>query len=203
LFSPLLIGFFEGNFFMRSIHLTLVLGTALLCASTAHAQTALDPFATPPAAANLLTQPTLSPGILLLYDLEKKFAKATLDGGGKAFATWFAEDAVTIGNKQAPVVGRAAIAAQAQWDPKQYQLQWTPQGGQMLPAGDAGYTWGHYEGRALDAQGNAVTTTGRYITLWKRQTDGTWKVALDISNEEPADCNCSLPAPGTAPQSKP
>jgi len=179
---------------------------ALLCPSAAvslaNAQTALDPLAMPQSNnSSLLTQPTLSPGVLFLFDLDKKFAKATLDDGGKAFNAWFADDAVTIENKQAPTIGRAAIAAGAQWDPKQYQLKWTPQGGQMLPAGDAGYTWGHYEGTAIDAHGNNVTTTGRYITLWKKQADGTWKVALDASNEEPpASCECSVNAlPGAAP----
>jgi ketosteroid isomerase-like protein len=194
---------------MRCIRLAIVLALALAPASAAWAQGALDPFsASQTANPSPLLQPTLSPGVLFLYDLEKNFARATLDGGGKAFASWFANDAVTIANKQVPVVGHAAIAAAAQWDPKQYTLQWTPQGGQMLSAGDAGYTWGHYEGRALDANGNAVTTTGRYITLWKKQADGSWKVALDISNEEPpADCGCSvstLPGPAaTAPQSHP
>jgi ketosteroid isomerase-like protein len=192
---------------MRFGHVTAVFALAFACACSSHAQNALDPFATPqPANPSLLLQPTVSPGVLFLYDLEKKFAKATLDGGGKAFASWFAEDAVTIGNKQAPVVGHAAIVEKAAWDPKQYTLQWTPQGGQMLPAGDAGYTWGHYEGTSHDAEGNPVTTTGRYITLWKRQADGSWKVALDISNDEPpADCGCSLPLPGATPtpQSKP
>jgi len=192
---------------MRTFLLPAVCIAALLCPCASYAQTALDPLATPSTTSPLL-QPTLSPGVLFLYDLEKKFAKATLDGGGKAFAAWFADDAVTLGNKQAPVQGHAAIAAGAQWDPKQYQLQWTPQGGQMLPAGDAGYTWGHYEGTAIDAHGNNVTTTGRYITLWKKQADGTWKVALDISNEGPPDsCECSVNAlPGasaTKPQSHP
>lgn len=193
---------------MRKLLLSATCSLALLCGSAALAQSALDPFAASQTAnTSPLLQPTLSPGVLFLYDLEKKFAKDTLNGGGKAFAAWFADDAVTIGDKKDSVVGHAAIAAASVWDAKQYQLQWTPQGGQMLPAGDAGYTWGHYEGRALDANGNAVTTTGRYITLWKRQTDGTWKVALDASNEEPpADCGCSVPLVGAAPvtpQSKP
>jgi ketosteroid isomerase-like protein len=193
---------------MRSIRLAIVFAVAFAPASASWAQSSLDPFAASQTAnPSPLLQPTLSPGVLFLFDLEKKFAKATLDGGGPAFASWFADDAVTISNKQAPVVGHIAIAEKAVWDAKQYQLQWTPQAGQMLPAGDAGYTWGHYEGRALDANGNAVTTTGRYITLWKRQADNTWKVALDVSNEEPpADCGCTVPPAGAAPiapQSKP
>ena len=35
---------------------------------------------------------------------------------------------------------------------------------QMGPSGDEGYTWGHFEGRSKDANGNPVTVTGRFIT---------------------------------------
>jgi ketosteroid isomerase-like protein len=113
------------------------------------------------------------------------------------FATWFADDAVVLNNGKPAVLGRGAIATQANWDPKQYSLTWTPQGAQMGPSNDMGFTWGHYEGHANDAKGQPVVTTGRYITIWKKTSDGTWKVAMDASANEPAgggDC-CALPKP--------
>jgi len=90
-----------------------------------------------------LTQPTLSPGVIQLMELEGRFAQAVAEGGGKAFAQWFADDAVVLNNGQPATAGRAAIAAQAQWDPKVYQLTWVAQGGQMGPSNDMGFTWGH------------------------------------------------------------
>jgi ketosteroid isomerase-like protein len=144
-----------------------------------------------------LTQPTLSPGILLLMELEGRFAQSVASGGGKAFATWFADDAVTLNNGRPAVLGRAAIAAQANWDPKTYQLTWVPQGAQMGPSNDMGFTWGHYEGRTADKNGEPVVTSGRYFTVWKKLPDGTWKVAMDASANEPpaaAEC-CTLPKP--------
>ena len=144
-----------------------------------------------------LAQPTLSPGVVLLMELEGRFAKAVAQGGGKAFASWFADDAVTLNNGKPAVLGRAAIAAQAQWDPKDYQLTWTPQGAQMGPSNDMGFTWGRYEGTSKDKNGQPVVVTGRYFTVWKKLPDGTWKVALDASaNEPPAtgEC-CVLPKP--------
>jgi ketosteroid isomerase-like protein len=144
-------------------------------------------------AVNPLDDPSYSTGKALLFKLEADFAKAVAAGGGKAFASYFAEDGVTLANKQEATIGREAIARKAVWDPATYQLSWTPQGGQMSPSGDMGYTWGHYEGRSKDSNGNPVLTTGRYLTLWKKQADGAWKVALETSNEEPADCGCKLP----------
>jgi ketosteroid isomerase-like protein len=189
---------------MRLRALPVSLATLVLCASLRAQQLQpqplpLDPLAKPAAPeanmSNALSDPTLSPGVAFLFQLEARFAQDTAKGGGKAFSSWFADDAVTLANKEAPVRGHSAIAAQATWAPEQYQLTWTPQSGLMSPAGDMGYTWGHYEGHAKDRSGNAFTTSGRYMTIWKKQSDGQWKVVLDASSEEPpsaGDC-CKLP----------
>jgi ketosteroid isomerase-like protein len=183
---------------MRAVIVTASLAGLLFSSSAFGQQLQLDPLAKPAPAANMsgaLSDPTLSPGVAFLFQLEAQFAKDTAEGGGKGFSSWFTDDAVTLGNKQAPVLGHAAIAAQATWNPKDYQLTWTPQGGQMSPSGDMGYTWGHYEGHSKDKNGNAVITSGRYLTIWKKQPDGKWKVALDSSSEEPpsaGDC-CKVP----------
>jgi ketosteroid isomerase-like protein len=148
-------------------------------------------------AASPFAEPTLSPGVLLLMELEGRFAKAVAAGGGKAFASWFADDAVTLNNGRPAVLGHTAIAAQAQWDPKTYQLTWTPQGAQMGPSNDMGFTWGHYEGHSKDKNGQPVVISGRYFTVWKKVADGSWKVALDASADEPpaaGEC-CTLPKP--------
>lgn len=150
------------------------------------------------AAPNPLVDSTVKPGKMLLYDLEARFAKDVAERGGAAFADWFAEDGVALGNGQAPVVGRVAIAKSASWSPKDYQLTWTPTDAAMGPSGDMGYTWGHFDGRSKDANGNPVTTSGRYMTIWRKEPDGKWKVVLDAGANEPAgagDC-CKLPATG-------
>ncbi len=147
------------------------------------------------AAPNPLSDPTVKPGKMLLFDLEARFAKDVLDRGGAAFADWFAEDGVSLGNGQPPVVGRVAIVKSANWSPQAYQLVWTPTDAAMGPSGDMGYTWGHFEGRSKDANGNPVVTTGRYMTIWRKQPDGNWKVVLDAGANEPlnaGDC-CKLP----------
>jgi ketosteroid isomerase-like protein len=156
-----------------------------------------DALAQPSATISPLTEPTLSPGVLLLMELEGRFAKSVAAGGGKAFASWFADDAVTLNNGRPAVLGRAAIAAQAQWDPKTYQLTWAPQGAQMGPSNDMGFTWGHYEGHSKDKNGQPVVISGRYFTVWKKVADGSWKVALDASADEPPSAGecCTLPKP--------
>jgi ketosteroid isomerase-like protein len=183
---------------------TFILASALTLA--AHAQQAPGtvpgtvPGTAPSSGYRLISpvvQPTISPGVVQLMELEGKFGEDTAKGGGKAFATWFADDAVTLSNGKPAVLGRGAIAAQANWDPKQYSLTWTPQGAQMSASNDMGFTWGHYTGTSKDANGHPIETSGRYITIWKKLPDGVWKVALDASADDSADPGtcCTLPKP--------
>ena len=140
--------------------------------------------------------PPPTPGQIELIQLEGEFSDSVEKGGGKAFASWFADDAVTLNNGKPAVLGHTAIAAAAVWDPKTYHLSWYAEGAQMGPSGDTGFTWGHYEANSQDQNGQPVTLGGRYITFWKK-VKGAWKVALDASSDDaPAggDC-CRLPNP--------
>jgi len=154
-----------------------------------------EPGAAPSNVPNPLSDVTVKPGKVLLFELEARFAKDVATRGGAAFADWFAEDGVALGNGEAPLVGKVAIAKSANWSPTAYQLTWTATDASMGPSGDMGYTWGHFEGHSKDANGNPVTTSGRYMTIWRKQADGNWKVVLDAGANEPAasgDC-CKLP----------
>ena len=162
---------------------------------TAWSQLAFPDGSGQAAAPNPLADTTVNPGKMLLYDLEARFAKDVLKRGGAGFADWFADDGVALGNGAAPLIGKVAILKGANWSPNAYRLTWTPTEALMGPSGDMGYTWGHFEGRSKDANGNDVVITGRYITIWRRQKDGNWKVALDAGANEPpesGDC-CKLP----------
>ena len=173
---------------LGGIYLLTVLPTTRLQAQM------LEPTV-PSTAPNPMTDPTMKAGKAFLFDLEAKFANEVAARGGAGFADWFAEDGVALGNGAAPQIGKVAIARSSTWLPAAYRLTWTPTDGTMGPSGDMGYTWGHYEGHSKDANGNPVVTSGRYMTIWRKQPDGTWKVVLDAGSTEPAesgDC-CRIP----------
>jgi ketosteroid isomerase-like protein len=176
---------------MRAPSSAVALLACLFCCAALPAQL-LTPSQPAAQSANPLTDPGVSPGIQFLYQLEARFAADTAKGGGPAFATWFASDAVTLANGKPPVVGHDAIAAAATWTPVGYQLTWKVEGARMSQSGDMGFTWGHYDGVAKDPEGNPVKSSGRYMTVWKKQSDGAWKVEMDASNDGPAADCCSL-----------
>jgi ketosteroid isomerase-like protein len=44
---------------------------------------------------------------------------------------------------------------------------------------------GRYEARRRDEKGGAAVHTGTFLTIWKKQVDGSWKVVLDTGVEDP------------------
>ncbi len=181
-------------YLLRKRLLSIVVLTAF-AGGAAYAQLPM-PGAAQPAAPNPLTDATASAGTDLLYKLETQFQKAVAAQGGAGFASWFAPDGIVLGNGVAPVVGQVAIQKSANWNAKSYQLTWTPTGAWMDPSGETGYTWGHYEGQSKDANGNPIDTSGRYITVWSKQTDGSWKVELEASANEPTEAGACCRLPG-------
>ena len=62
-----------------------------------------------------------------------------------------------------------------------YKLLWQPQFAEVANSGDMGWTWGQYQ-VVVDSQD---VDTGKYVNVWKKQSDGSWKVRVDIGNQRP------------------
>jgi ketosteroid isomerase-like protein len=99
---------------------------------------------------------------------------------------FIAEDGEMI-RSAGTITGRAAIreAMAKAFADTAFSLTWEPLQADVGAAGDLGYTNGRYEARVRDATGNPVVRTGRYLTVWKRQPDGSWKVVRDIGVQGP------------------
>jgi ketosteroid isomerase-like protein len=67
-------------------------------------------------------------------------------------------------------------------------LQWAPAFADIAASGDLAYTTGPWEYRPKGVE-DTVVFYGNFISVWKKQDDGSWKVALDIgvSNPRPAE----------------
>jgi len=53
-------------------------------------------------------------------------------------------------------------------------------------AGDMAYEYGTYDFATEDKMGKIIDEKGKYVVVWKKQADGTWKVAADIDNRDAA-----------------
>ena len=66
-----------------------------------------------------------------------------------------------------------------------FRIGWTPDSAVVSTSGDVGYTFGTNSITAPDSTGTLRTMRGRYLTVWRKEPDGRWRCAFDISNEGP------------------
>ena len=84
------------------------------------------------------------------------------------------------------VVGKAAIRdlmASSLGDTTR-TLTWAPTSAEVSASGDLGYTIGRWE-RTWRTKDSTHVSRGSYVTIWRKQGDGSWKVILDIGNPDP------------------
>jgi uncharacterized protein (TIGR02246 family) len=65
-----------------------------------------------------------------------------------------------------------------------FALTFSPTKIEVAKSGDLAYDIGTFELKSNDAEGNATTTVGKYVVVWKKQPDGQWKAIADIFNTD-------------------
>jgi uncharacterized protein (TIGR02246 family) len=65
-----------------------------------------------------------------------------------------------------------------------FNISWQPAKAQVAKSGELGYTSGTYQMAFNDPAGKPVSDKGKYVTVWQKQSDGRWKVVLDVFNSD-------------------
>lgn len=122
-----------------------------------------------------------------LRQLEADFMKAAAEKGAQGYMSYYAEDAAELPNGADMIRGKESISKTMGFlDDKDNRLTWTPAFADMAASGDLGYTYGTYEFHSKDKDGKPTVDYGKYTSVWKKQKDGSWKVAMDMGNSSPA-----------------
>ena len=106
-------------------------------------------------------------------------------GAGEAFKQYLTEDALQLPAGKNPVQGLKNIYNMMKKNQRNYTLDWSPKYAEVAKSGELGYTWGTYSLAFKDENGEEQKSYGKYLNIWKKQTDGNWKVAVDIGNDSP------------------
>jgi ketosteroid isomerase-like protein len=62
-------------------------------------------------------------------------------------------------------------------------MRWEPV--DAAASGDLGYTYGISKVTRSGANGKPQILYGKYVTIWHKQRDRSWKIAVDIGNASP------------------
>lgn len=112
------------------------------------------------------------------------------DWGGKdtdRIAAHYTDDGNVMIPNSPMMTGKDAIGKalkEAMADPN-WSLALQPVQVEVSRSGDLGYTRGTYMLTATDpASKKAVTEKGRFVTIFRKQADGSWKAVQDINNAD-------------------
>lgn len=111
---------------------------------------------------------------------------AQKDGVAAAFEAYAAPDARMFRGEERPVSGPAEIRAMMAADyAAGGSLTWAPVEAVASDDGTAGYTHGRWTYVSPpDGAGKIHTGTGSYVSVWRRQPDGSLKFVADIGTPD-------------------
>ncbi len=120
-----------------------------------------------------------------LLEADREFARQVAARRAEAWVAAFADSGMMFGGG-GPLAGRDTVRAVAQvmFEDTTFTLTWEPTTAVGATSGDLGYTVGRWESARRGPDGTRTTAQGSYVTVWERQADGSWKVAVDIGNPD-------------------
>ena len=135
-------------------------------------------------AASLRAQETPEAAVRAIVEGERKFyEKGQAQGTRAAFLEFLADNSIVF--QPGPIDGKKAWSARPEgglW------LTWQPVFAAMSRSADLGYTTGPAEFRK-NKEDEKPFGYGQYISIWRKQKDGAWKVALDVGHGNPRPPN--------------
>ena len=128
-----------------------------------------------------------------LRDLDAQWSAAAAAKDLDKTVSYYAESAIVMPPNAANATTKDAI--RSAWKEMLARpgagISWKATNVEVAKSGDLAYVSGTYEDTMTDASGKPVKDRGKYVEIFKKQADGTWKVIVDIWN---SDLPASAPA---------
>jgi len=128
-------------------------------------------------------QPDIAGSLQQLVETERAFAAAAQKTGWRAaFIDYFADDAITFTPYPTPMQPR--LRSQPNRPAAEHELVWEPRTGDVAVSGDIGWLTG--PSTFVDhTTAGFVPEHGNYFSIWKRESNGQWRVYIDIGTKTP------------------
>lgn len=121
-----------------------------------------------------------------LRDLDAQWSKAAVAKDLDKTVSYYATDAVVMPPNAPSATTKEAIrsAWKEMLTSPGAAISWQTTRVVVATSGDLACVSGTYEETIADASGKTVKDNGKYVEIFKKQTDGTWKVIVDIWNSD-------------------
>jgi ketosteroid isomerase-like protein len=121
-----------------------------------------------------------------LVKLDDDWSKAAAARDVNKVASFYADDAIAYPPNEPAANGREAAKKvwAAYFAEPTFNISWKTTHAEVAKSGDLGFTSGTYEDSFKGPDGKMVSEKGKYVCMWKKQKDGTWKAIHDIWNSD-------------------
>jgi ketosteroid isomerase-like protein len=122
-----------------------------------------------------------------LIEVDAAFSRMSVaEGMPAAFLAYAAPDAVMLSQSGVAIKGWESLRDLLSGRPGgATTLVWTPLYADIAESGELGYTYGASHLSGTGPNGEPIEARGHYVSVWKRQLDGSWKWVLDSGAMQP------------------
>jgi ketosteroid isomerase-like protein len=140
--------------------------------------------------ATTITADTRAADEATLKNLDAEWSKAAGAKDVDKTASYYSDDALVLPPNMPTINGKQGARAmwQGMFSVPDFGGGWKVSKVEVARSGDLAYVTGTYELSETDARGKPMTDKGKYLEVWKKQGDGTWKCVVDMFNSDlPSD----------------
>lgn len=135
----------------------------------------------PPAA----PKPDLKAEAAKIMEADAAWMKAAQAKDAAGHASFFTGDGSWLVEGHPKATGRDAIQKLSETLARnQVSLSWTTEKLEVSEAADYAFQIGAWESVENDAKGRPMKAAGKFLTVWRKQPDGNWKVQADASSPD-------------------
>jgi uncharacterized protein (TIGR02246 family) len=121
-----------------------------------------------------------------LRNLDADWSRAAAAKDIDKTVSYYSDDALVMPSNSPVLQGKAAARAmwQSMFNMPGFGGGWKATKVDVARSGDLAYITGTYEINETDASGKPKTDKGKYLEVWKKQADGSWKCVADMFNTD-------------------
>ena len=121
-----------------------------------------------------------------LRNRDNEWSKAASRKDVDKTVSYYADDAVVMPPNSPPLSGKEPIRSlwQGMLGAPGFSGGWADTHVEVARSGELAYVRGTYEFTKNDASGKPMTDKGKYVEIWKKQPDGSWKCIVDMFSSD-------------------
>ena len=121
-----------------------------------------------------------------LRNLDAEWSKAAGAKDVEKTVSYYTDDAIILPPNLPTIQGKQGARAmwQGMFSVPGFGGGWKATRVEVSRSGDLGWVTGTYELTETDASGQPMVDKGKYLEVWRKQADGSWKCVADMFNTD-------------------